>query len=128
MNEQERIIREYFQMWISRDFTSIDKIFDKDIFYRECYGACYSNLREIHLWLNKQLDRQKVLSWTIDNIYSVNNDYFVTWTFKAKEGKEYIFDGISKITFDIPSNKIIEISEFETKHDIYYPFKDNKKL
>lgn len=123
MSKHEATIREYFQMWVSRDFTNIDKIFDNDIFYRECYGACYGSLKEIHLWLDKQLGRQKVLSWTIDSIYSADNNYFVTWTFRAKEDKEYIFDGMSKITFDSYSNKIIEISEFETKHDIYYPFK-----
>lgn len=126
MNQQKQVIQDYFQMWINRDFSAIDRIFDQHIFYRECYGACYQGINQIQLWLKQQLKQQLVLKWDIHDIYVVDHFYFVTWTFQAQEtGTTYIFDGISKIEFSQTNNKIIEIVEYETKHDVFYPFNKN---
>ncbi|WP_288227660.1 hypothetical protein [uncultured Enterococcus sp.] len=46
---KEEKIRHYFSMWDTRDFTSLDSYFSKDIIYRECYGAVYAGIEEIHL-------------------------------------------------------------------------------
>ncbi|HGF7982819.1 hypothetical protein HJD17_15100 [Enterococcus faecium] len=48
---QKKIIEEYFNMWLTRDFTKIDELFSSEIIYRECYGAVYQNLDEIHSWI-----------------------------------------------------------------------------
>ncbi|MCP0885977.1 nuclear transport factor 2 family protein [Ligilactobacillus sp. WILCCON 0076] len=118
---RKKLIAEYFQMWVQRDFSKLDAIFDTNIFYRECYGACYQNLDEIHLWVRHQLEKQVVLDWAINTVNIEKNYFFVTWTFHAKEKSEDIFDGISKIRFN-DSDKISEIIEYETKHEIFYPF------
>lgn len=115
------MIETYFKMWIERDFSRINDIFADDIFYRECYGACYRNLKEIHLWITQQLKKQVVLNWSINTVNVDNNSFFVTWIFHAKEENEYIFDGISRIEFNGDS-KISKIIEYETKHEIFYPF------
>jgi len=36
---KEEIIKKYFFMWVTRDFTFLDTYFSDDIIYRECYGA-----------------------------------------------------------------------------------------
>ena len=118
---QIKLIETYFKMWIERDFSRINDIFADDIFYRECYGACYRNLKEIHLWITQQLKKQVVLNWSINTVNVDNNSFFVTWIFHAKEENEYIFDGISRIEFNGDS-KISKIIEYETKHEIFYPF------
>ena len=118
---QIKLIETYFKMWIERDFSRINDIFADDIFYRECYGACYRNLKEIHLWITQQLKQQVVLNWSINTVNVDNNSFFVTWIFHAKEENEYIFDGISRIEFNGDS-KISKIIEYETKHEIFYPF------
>lgn len=59
-------------------------------------------------------------------LFAVDHFYFVTWTFQSKEADTtYIFDGISKIKFSRSSNKIIEIGEYETKYDTFYPYNKN---
>lgn len=118
---QIKLIETYFKMWIERDFSRINDIFADDIFYHECYGACYRNLKEIHLWITQQLKKQVVLNWSINTVNVDNNSFFVTWIFHAKEENEYIFDGISRIEFNGDS-KISKIIEYETKHEIFYPF------
>lgn len=118
---QIKLIETYFKMWIERYFSRINDIFADDIFYRECYGACYRNLKEIHLWITQQLKKQVVLNWSINTVNVDNNSFFVTWIFHAKEENEYIFDGISRIEFNGDS-KISKIIEYETKHEIFYPF------
>jgi len=118
---QIKLIETYFKMWIERDFSRINDIFADDIFYRECYGACYRILKEIHLWITQQLKKQVVLNWSINTVNVDNNSFFVTWIFHAKEENEYIFDGISRIEFNGDS-KISKIIEYETKHEIFYPF------
>ncbi|VFA55150.1 hypothetical protein [Enterococcus faecalis] len=54
---QKKIIEEYFNMWLTRDFTKIDELFSSEIIYRECYGAVYQNLDEIHSWIKFMLEK-----------------------------------------------------------------------
>lgn len=121
----EDIVSKYFNMWVDRDFSQLDNIFCDHIYYRECYGATYFGLDEIHMWVNAMLSKQTVLKWKIKNIYNIDNStIFVEWTFQAKETETYIFDGISTIKFQ--NNKIISIEEYETKHETFRPYKIQK--
>ncbi|MCP1184613.1 nuclear transport factor 2 family protein [Paenibacillus sp. 1781tsa1] len=119
---KEEIIKKYFFMWVTRDFTFLDTYFSDDIIYRECYGAMYVGIEEVHLWIKKMLLKQVVLEWKIKNIHQVNeNLFFVEWYFKAKEKQLYSFDGISMIRFD--GDKIRLIEEYEAKHETFRPCK-----
>ncbi|MGR8824345.1 nuclear transport factor 2 family protein [Leuconostoc mesenteroides] len=121
----ENAIKKYFAMWVDRDFSELDRIFSEDIYYRECYGATYFGLNEIHSWINDLLSKQTVLEWKIKKIYNISNStFFVEWFFRAKEKDVYLFDGISTIKFR--NNKIVSIEEYETKHDTFRPFKTEK--
>lgn len=88
---QIKLIETYFKMWIERDFSRINDIFADDIFYRECYGACYRNLKEIHLWITQQLKKQVVLNWSINTVNVDNNSFFRDLDFSCKRRKMNIF-------------------------------------
>ncbi|WJH29347.1 nuclear transport factor 2 family protein [Paenibacillus sp. CC-CFT742] len=119
---KEDIIKKYFFMWVTRDFTFLDTYFSDDIIYRECYGAMYVGIEEVHLWIKKMLLKQVVLEWKIKDIHQVNETlFFVEWYFKAKEKQLYSFDGISMIRFD--GNKIRLIEEYEATHETFRPCK-----
>lgn len=121
---KEKIIKEYFSMWLTRDFELLDSYFSDDIIYRECYGAMYVGIEEVHLWIKKMLLKQVVLKWEIKNIYQVNeNIFFVEWYFMAKEKQLYSFDGISMIKFY--RDKIQVIEEYEATHETFRPCKIN---
>ena len=129
MDNQKQLIQDYFQMWLDREFSAIETIFDRHIFYHECYGACYQGIDQIQLWLKQQLKQQHVLKWDIHDMHVTEPFYFVTWTFQAKEADaSYIFDGMSKIKFSQASNKLIEIVKYETKLGTVYPYNKNASL
>lgn len=119
---KEEIIKKYFSMWVTRDFKLLDSYFSDDICYRECYGAVYIGIEEVHLWIRDMLLKQVVLKWEIKNIYQVNESlFFVEWYFAAKEEQRYSFDGLSMIRFQ--GNKIQAIEEYESKHETFRPYK-----
>ena len=78
-SEKELIIINYFNMWIERDFATIDTIFSKTIYYSECYGPEYFSLSEIYLWIDDMLKRQRVLEWNIKKFIHSNNVTIVEW-------------------------------------------------
>ena len=119
---KEEKIRRYFAMWVTRDFTSLDSYFSRDIVYRECYGAVYVGIEEIHRWINEMVQKQVVLKWEIKDIYQVNEDrFFVRWYFVAREEQLYSFDGVSMIRFE--GEHICEIEEYEATHETFRPCK-----
>lgn len=120
MNKIE-IIEDYFQSWVTKDFSKIDDYFDSDIIYREYYGPIYIGLNELHQWINTSKTRQTVIAWRIDDIFqSGANTFTVEWYFHAKEHTEYDFDGVSIIQFK--HDKIISISEYQSKHETFRPY------
>lgn len=120
----EKIIAKYFEMWVKRDFTQLQRIFSSNITYHECTGAMYIGMIELKAWIKASLQKQTVLMWQIKNIQQIDNQtFFVEWFFKARETQSYCFDGVSKIQFD--NHKIIAIDEYAAKHNIYRPYQKN---
>ena len=120
------IIKKYFQSWTTRDFSNLDTYFDEKIIYRECYGPIYIGLDELHQFIDNMMNRQKVLNWRIDKILPTDkNTYTVLWYFHAVEHTEYDFDGASIIQFK--DNKIIDVAEYQSKHETFRPFKKEGK-
>lgn len=118
---EKQIIRNYFESWIKKDFANLDQWFQEDMFYRECYGATYQGLDELKAYIKVASKRQTVLKWAIFKIeQTVSGQFVVTWFFKAKEEKEYCFDGVSLI--DFAGLKIKRVVEYSTKHETYRPY------
>ncbi len=121
-NNREQIIYQYFHMWITRDFSNLQDLFDENIYYSECYGPEYFSLREIYLWIDDMLKKQIVLEWTIKRIIHTDEVSVVEWFFKEQQGTViHGFDGVSLIEFT-PYNKISVIKEFESKADHVAPY------
>ncbi|MFI3284868.1 MAG: hypothetical protein R3Y57_07280 [Erysipelotrichaceae bacterium] len=119
---KEDAIHQYFNMWIIRDFSNLEYIFDENTYYSECYGPEYFSLSEIHLWINDMLKKQIVLEWTIKRIIHTESVSVVEWFFKEKQGEViHGFDGVSLIEFT-NCNKISIIKEFESKADHIAPY------
>lgn len=119
----EKIIAEYFEMWVKRDFTELQRIFANDITYHECTGAIYIGMVEIQAWITASLQKQTVLMWQIKNIQQIDDQaFFVEWFFRAQETQTYCFDGVSKIQFK--NQKIIAIDEYAAKHNTYRPYQN----
>lgn len=120
--EKERVISTYFNMWIMRDFSALDTIFAKDIYYSECYGPEYYGLDEIHQWIDVMLQKQIVVDWSIKRYLHENETVVVEWFFKEQQGSViHDFDGISIIDFQ-NDGKISSIKEFESKSEHIKPY------
>lgn len=121
-NTKEQIIKDYFQMWVQRDFSSIENIFASDIYYSECYGPEYFCLQEIYLWIDDMLKKQKVRDRTIKRFIHAEDATIVQWFFKGKQGELiHGFDGVSIVEVTA-SGKIATIKEYESKAQHIAPY------
>ena len=53
MNEREKIIRLWFDMWIKKADLGIDNIFTDDVVYTESWSPKYENRKTVKHWLMK---------------------------------------------------------------------------
>ena len=65
MNEREKIIRLWFDMWLKQQDLGIDKIFTEDVVYTESWCPKYENLKTVKHWFNEWNTRGKVIIWDI---------------------------------------------------------------
>ena len=52
MNEREKIIRLWFDMWLKQQDLGMDKIFTEDVVYTESWCPKYENLKTVKHWFN----------------------------------------------------------------------------
>ncbi len=120
--EKELTITNYFNMWVTRDFSNLTTLFEENIYYSECYGPEYFCLSEIHLWIDDMLKKQKVLEWTIKQFIHAENATIAEWFFKEQQGDViHSFNGVSIIEFST-CGKIASIKEFESKAEHIAPY------
>lgn len=50
VNEREKIIKNYFQSWISNNCKILQDIFDSKVIYSECYGPEYRGIDVVERW------------------------------------------------------------------------------
>lgn len=101
MDEREKIIRLWFNMWLIQQDLGIDDIFSDDVIYIESWCPKYENRQTVKHWFNEWNTRGKVLAWDIKQFFHNDNQTIVEWHFKNKmnEGKVEEFDGISLIVW-----------------------------
>ena len=99
MNEREKIIRLWFDMWLKQQDLGIDKIFTEDVVYTESWCPKYENLKTVKHWFNEWNTRGKVIIWDIKQFFHKENQTVVEWYFKNEmnTGSVEEFDGISLI-------------------------------
>ena len=101
MNEREKIIRLWFDMWIKKADLGIDNIFTDDVVYTESWSPKYENRKTVKHWFDEWNTRGSVLVWEIKQFFHQGNQTIVEWYFKSKmnNGNVEEFDGISLIDF-----------------------------
>ena len=52
MNEREKIIRLWFDMWIKKADLGIDNIFTDDVVYTESWSPKYENRKTVKHWFD----------------------------------------------------------------------------
>ena len=101
MNEREKIIRLWFDMWIKKADLGIDNIFTDDVVYTESWSPKYENRKTVKHWFDEWNTRGSVLVWEIKQFFHQGNQTIVEWYFKSKmnNGNVEEFDGISLIVW-----------------------------
>ena len=61
MNERERKIRLWFDMWLQQKDLGIDEIFTEDVIYIESWSPKYENRSTVKHWFKEWNTRGKVL-------------------------------------------------------------------
>ena len=113
MNEREKIIRLWFDMWLYQKDMGIDDIFAEDVLYTESWCPQYSNRKTVKHWFNEWNTRGKVIIWDIKQFFHKENQTVVEWYFKNEmnTGSVEEFDGISLIEWT-EDNKIKSLKEY----------------
>ena len=123
MNNRERIIRLWFEMWLAKKDLGISDIFSSSAIYIESWGPEYHGVQKIALWFEEWNTRGTVLQWDIKQFFHKDNQTIVEWYFKNQMngGKAEAFDGISLIEWT-SDDKIALLKEFgcnENRNDPY---------
>lgn len=126
MENKERIIRLWFEMWLAKKDLGIFDIFSSDAIYIESWGPEYHGIQKIALWFEEWNTRGTVLQWDIKQFFHKDNQTIVEWYFKNQMdgGQAEAFDGISLIEWS-SDNKIAFLKEFVCNENRYDPYKDS---
>ena len=59
MNEREKTIRLWFDMWLNQQDMGIDDIFTEDVIYTESWSPQYNNRKTVKHWFQEWNTRGK---------------------------------------------------------------------
>ena len=106
MNEREKTIRLWFDMWLNQQDMGIDDIFTEDVLYTESWCP-------------------KVVIWEIKQFFHKGDQTIVEWYFKNEMNNGSIeeFDGISLVEWT-EDNKIKALKEFGCNRNTYNPYQE----
>lgn len=126
MNEREKIIRLWFDMWLEQKDLGIDVIFTEDAVYIESWSPQYDTRATIKHWFNEWNSRGKVLVWDIKQFFHKDNQTVVEWYFKNEmdDGRIDEFDGMSLIEWTA-GNRIKFLKEFGCNLNHYNPYQNS---
>ena len=69
MEERERIVRLWFEMWLEQEDLGIDEIFAEDVVYTESWGPQYRGREAVRHWFKEWNTRGRVLVWDIRQFF-----------------------------------------------------------
>ena len=81
MEDRERTIRLWFDMWLQKRDLGIGEIFAEDAVYIESWGPEYRGARAIRHWFEEWNTRGRVLRWDILQYFHKGNQTVVEWRF-----------------------------------------------
>ena len=128
MNEREKIIRLWFDMWLQKKDLGISEMFSDNAVYIESWGPEYHGSANIKLWFDEWNTRGTVLQWDIKQFFHKEDQTIVEWYFKnqMKNGKIEAFDGVSLIKW-MSNDKILFLKEFGCNINNYDPYQHGDK-
>lgn len=123
MQERERKIRLWFEMWLRKQDLGIDDIFSEDVVYTESWSPQYKGCQRVKHWFREWNERGKVIAWNIKQFFHKEDQTVVEWYFKNKMDNGIIeeFDGISLVEWD-KDQKIKSLKEFGCNRNHYDPY------
>ena len=126
MDNRERIIRLWFDMWLAKKDLGIFNVFSDNAVYIESWGTEYHGSKKIKLWFEEWNTRGKVVVWEIKQFFHKENQTIVEWYFKngMNNGDIEEFDGISLIEWT-EDNKIKSLKEFGCNRNTYNPYQES---
>ena len=129
MNEREKIVRQWFDMWITQQDTGIDDIFTENVIYIESWGPEYNGRKTVKHWFEEWNTRGKVVVWDMKQFFHKGNQTVVEWYLKNEMdgGITEEFDGISLIEWT-EDNKIKYLKEFGCNRNNYNPYESGEQL
>ena len=81
MNEREKTIRLWFEMWLNQQDMGIDDIFTEDVIYTESWSPQYNNRKTVKHWFQEWNTRGKVVIWEIkqDCLQRLSGEHLWEW-------------------------------------------------
>lgn len=112
----------YFQAWIDRDETVLERVMARDVAYSESYGPQYRGLDQIRRWFSDWNRRGSVCRWEITRFIEQGDALAVEWFFSCVyDGEAGSFDGVSLIDFD-EDGRIAVLKEFQSRAEHCFPY------
>jgi len=122
LESRETIITDYFNSWLIKDSSVLEKTFAINAVYIESWGPAYNGLNHILKWFNEWSSHNTVLQWPVKQFFHKGNVCVCEWYFQCDCcGEISDFDGVSIVEFDT-DNKIILLKEFQSKTPNSYPY------
>lgn len=119
---KEKLIKQYYEMWLKKNRDGFDELFSKDVYYSESFGPEYQGLEEVKKWFDQWIIKGTVLEWTINRYIEKDNLSIVEWYFACEyDDKVDALNGVSLIEWN-EENKIASVKEFQSKAMHYSPF------
>ena len=125
MDEREKAVRLWFDMWLQKKDMGILKLFSDDAAYIESWGPQYVGAEKIRHWFEEWNTRGTVLQWDIKQFFHKEDQTIVEWYFKCSMngGEAEAFDGISLIRW-AAGDRICFLQEFGCNEHRYDPYAD----
>ena len=125
MEDRERTIRLWFDMWLQKRDLGIGEIFAEDAVYIESWGPEYHGCEKIKLWFDDWNSRGTVMQWDIRQYFHNGDQTVVEWYFRNQmdNGTVEAFEGMSLIEW-AGDGKIRFLKEFGCNEDRYDPYRE----
>ncbi len=82
MDKREKIIRQWFDMWLQKKDLGIEDIFSADALCIESWGPQYQGVTRVKHWFEEWNTRGTVLQWDIKQYFHKEDQTIAEWYFK----------------------------------------------
>ena len=123
MEQRERTVRLWFDMWLRGEDLGIQRIFAPDCVYTESWGPRYEGREKIAHWFQEWNGRGRVVRWDIRQFFHRGDQTVVEWIFanQMDDGRQEVFEGMTLVRWTA-AGQIARLQEFGCNLDRYDPY------